>query len=522
MPGGWSSLNSLPTLAVMYKEPLNKGQKIVSTINYQVQINTEGLLKRAVRRMHGEVTNAATMILDVSTGELLARAGSADFWNEKNDGQVDVCQATRSPGSTLKPFIYAEAMEKNRLYSTEILLDDTWDIGLYNPENFDQSFKGLISASLALKTSRNVPAITVLERIGLSGFLQFMQALHINTLKYAPEHYGLGIILGNCEVKLEELIAAYTMLATLGEYRPIRYTMNQPIFPSKRILSQGTCLKLYDMLELPLPDDLFLGSNNRINTNPRVCWKTGTSQGYRDAWTFMFNRNYAVGVWLGNNDGSPSKICVGAQIALPLAADLFLSLPAVNESSWPNLPNELQEIRICSRSGLPASDWCQHTQTEYFPINQFINRKCDMHYPKNQKEDPTIAEATVIERWPAAPQGWDLANIEYPFVSSQKRNREARSKELKILSPSEQSEYILTGERNADRIQLKSSLDQEGSVYWYLGEKYLGMAAANQPLFMTLHEGEQQLSCMTADGQVSTIRFKVWLPEDALRLPSGS
>lgn len=145
-----------------------------------------------------------------------------------------------------------------------------------------------------------------------------------------------------------------------------------------------------------------------------------------------------------------------------------------------------------------------------------------MHYPKNQNKIADVTDSAIIERWPASPHGWNLANIEYPFISSRHKEDSSRSKVLKILSPAEQSEFILTGETNADRIQLKSSLDEEGTVYWYYNDQFTGAASAGHPLYIPLQTGEQQVSCMTADGQVCKVTFKVLSPEDRIRVNSGS
>jgi penicillin-binding protein 1C len=504
-----------PHLAAHISSRLERGQKVKTTLDAALQHQMEDLLYDKISRMRGEIGNAAAIVVDVSSAHILARVGSADFWNEEQDGQVDVCVAERSPGSALKPLTYALAMEKQVLYASEILLDDVWDQGLYNPENFDTSFEGLITAAEALRTSRNVPAITVLDRVGLDAFYQFLTDVGLTTLHYPPAHYGLGITLGNCEVKLEELTAAYCMLASGGVYRPLHCLLDEPAPEPTRLLSRGTCLKIYEMLEQPLPDGWKNEGVNTVSIKPRVCWKTGTSQGYRDAWTFVFNQQYLVGVWLGNNSGESSPWLIGAQAALPVAAAIFERLEQKNTASWPRLDDDLKPVSICALSGLPATEWCVHTKEEYIPREQYVHRKCDMHYPSIY-ESVASKDARIIERWPATSKEWNLARIEVPFVRDPRGQQSARKTALRIVSPARDAEFILTGEKGGDRIQLQTSDDGHSPIHWYLDETYLGSSSLLQPLYIQLQPGRHHLSCMTTKGHIDRVSFTVLVPSRQL------
>lgn len=261
------------------------------------------------------------------------------------------------------------------------------------------------------------------------------------------------------------------------------------------------------MMEQPLPNDLAQSGIYLVNAKTRVCWKTGTSQGYRDAWTFVFNRQYVVGVWLGNNDGRSHADLIGMRLALPLASDIFRQLPGRSDPSWPSVDGDLHEVHVCAISGLPASTCCQKTRREFLPREQFLNRVCDMHYPSSAQD------GAVQERWPASAQGWNLARIEIPFIRTQSESRKektaSRSQALRILTPTDEAEYILTGEENGDRILLKTSQDSSEPIHWYLNQTYLGKSQPNQPLFLVLREGMQKLTCMTDSGQVDTVTFNV-------------
>ncbi|MFH1743708.1 MAG: penicillin-binding transpeptidase domain-containing protein, partial [bacterium] len=503
-------------LAMQIAGEMMDGREIQMTLDADIQTMAERAAKRAVRKMEGKIDNAAAIVVDVETAEVLARVGSADFFNTPGGGQVDICRAPRSPGSTLKPFTYGLAMEDNRLYAYETLLDDTWDHGLYHPENFNFKYNGLISASYALRHSLNVPAVAVLQRIGVENLHGFLRQIGLTTLTHSPDHYGLGLTLGSCEVKLEELAAAYCMLANLGEYRPLRIQKDLPIEKSVRNMSRGICLKLYEMLEQPLPAELHREAMQTVSVEPRVCWKTGTSWGLRDAWTFVFNRHYVVGVWMGNNDGRSSKRLVGAGAALPLAGEIFRSLPQKSAPAWPEIGDDLREVRICAVSGLPASDWCLHTRKVFLPRTQYLHRLCDMHYPARKDELNSTDTQTIIERWPASAQNWDLANILSPVTPRTVDHPEqmGRPKDLCVLEPSHESEYILTGELNGDRIRLRTSVDAQTELHWYVDDRYLGDSEPNRPLYIGLQTGAHRLTCMTQGGETQTICYRVLSPED--------
>jgi len=474
------------------------------TLDAEIQATAEQLTRRWLNRFQGEVTNAALIAVDAADASVLARVGSADFFNTPGGGQFDACRALRAPGSTLKPFTYALAIEKNRLYASEMLFDGSLDYGLYVPENYDGCYHGLVSASEALQRSLNVPAVTVLERLGYNELGSFLAALGISTLSRAPEYYGLGLTLGNCEMTLDELAAAYCTLANLGDYRPLRFVAGAAAVEPTRRLSRGTCAALYAMLEQPLPAEFRHQAVHATAALPRVCWKTGTSTRHRDAWAFVFNRHYVVGVWLGNNDATPSNRLFGARAALPLAARMFRLLPPKASPAWPIEDAALREAAVCAVTGLPASRWCPHTRAERVPNNQYLNRTCDVHYPARHGK-------TVAERWPGAARQWDLAKIlsPIPAAASAGVQNTRRTEALEITAPSDQAEYVLTGEANGDRLTLHASLDNQTQLHWYADGRYLGSSKPQRPVLLDLTFGEHTLACMTTDGSIDTVAFAV-------------
>jgi penicillin-binding protein 1C len=553
----WHAYPALsPHLAMELKPVILKGRRVRTTLDRNVQAAAERMVRRALDANRGEITNAAVIVLDAPTATVLARVGSASFDDTPGGGQVDACLAPRSPGSALKPFTYATAIERNRLYACEMLQDSLLDYGLYEPENYDRRYRGLVSATTALRLSLNVPAVTVLERVGYERVYALLKRAGLSTLAKPARHYGLGLTLGSCEVKLEELAAAYCMLSNLGEYRPLRVIAQFGVhasacdlpdtlkcelrtgLPDTRelrtadCLSRGTCLALYRMLEQPLPEELGAESVPAAGVVRRVCWKTGTSTGHHDAWAFAFNRQYVVGVWMGNNDGRPSNRLVGATAALPLAARVFRSLPLRNDPAWPDIERDLRAVRVCASSGLPASPWCRQAREELLPRGQYLNRVCDVHYPLKAHELADALEASsatashergraaafTLERWPGAAHGWDLAKI----VSAKRPaggggERTARIEGLRIVSPADRAEYVLTGELQGDRIRLKSSVDERTAVHWYIDDRYVGASGPDQALLLDLEPGEHKAVCMTPEGSTDQVKFQVVPPGEQVR-----
>lgn len=497
-----------PHLAMRLAPRIREKTKVKTTLDMKTQQHAETFVREQVTGLGEQITNAALIVVDAPTAQVLARVGSAGFLSLAEGGQFDATRALRSPGSTLKPFTYALAMQKNRLYMTETLLDDTLDYGLYNPKNFDEKYRGLVSASKALRSSLNVPAVQVFERIGEKPLYEFLKSMGLKTLRRDAKHYGMGLTLGNCEARLDELTAAYCMLANTGEYRPLTL-LDGNTTKTKRLLSRGITLNIYAMLDQPFPNEIDTDEAGIISVRPRVCWKTGTSTSNRDAWTFCFNSQFVVGVWVGNNDGSSAQNLIGRKAALPLAARMFRSLEPPNTPTWPNAGKNLRPVAICALSGLPKSRWCPHTSEILMPREQYVQRICDIHWPAGNKETSST-ETTVIERWPGSARHWDLADITAPIVIDRSKKKTSTStRGLQILSPVNGAEFVLTGRKGGDHIQIRSSVNQTQQIHWYLDDKFLGTSTPDKPIILDLKQGTHKLVGMTPDGTSSKIEFKV-------------
>jgi len=254
------------------------------------------------------------------------------------------------------------------------------------------------------------------------------------------------------------------------------------------------------MLRQPFPDNQL---DKLISTdwkNPNVAWKTGTSTGYHDAWSVIYNEHYVVGVWLGNNDSRASTYLVGAQAALPLASAIFKTLPASSTVTPVVNAPALHRVSTCPESGLPVSQACPTSSSVQLPKNISTKRICQVHRRN-------YATNTVTTHWPGAADAWDLANI--PLTSTSLREPIA----LAIESPAHQTQFVLTGVSGGDKIRLKSSLDNLTKVHWYQNDHYLGHTGPNKPLLIPLSRGEFTLSCWSPNSGAQKIQYTVHEPE---------
>src|SRR5207249_1599221 len=286
------------------------------------------------------VHNAAAMLVDSRTMAVQALVGSANFFNKDIAGQVNGTAAKRSPGSTLKPFIYALALDQGVLHPMTVLKDAPSAFGAYSPENFDGRFVGPLTAKDALIRSRNVPAVYVASHLSKPDLYDFLQMAGVSGLR-SREYYGLALVLGGGSLTMEELVALYGALANHGVVRPVRYRADQRMPAGVRVLSAEASYVTLDMLkDNPRPGDLSAATPGPLS----VYWKTGTSYGFHDAWAIGIFGPYILAVWVGNFDGAGNPAFVGVQMAAPL----FFQVVDAIEAQEPSLAEPVRRAARAS------------------------------------------------------------------------------------------------------------------------------------------------------------------------------
>ena len=389
-------------------------ERIETTLDAKLQQDIAGTLEtyREALKRHG-ASNIAVVVLDNRTGEWLAWEGSGNYTDTAHGGSINGPRVLRQPGSALKPFTYALAFEEG--FTPASVLPDipstfpTAEEGVvYTPRNYDGSFRGPMLARVALAGSENVPAVALASEVGVPGLLRFFSRAGLSTFDNTAAHYGLGVTLGNAEVRLDELVAAYAMFARGGEWIAPTYRACADeddcagAREARRVISPRTAFWITDILSDGAAREFAFGRGGSLEFPFAVAVKTGTSQAYHDNWTVGYSRHVTVGVWVGNFDRRPLRNSSGVTGAAPvfhavmLAAERRAAGPEF--SIAPVLPpsDDTVERQVCVLSGHAATEWCPAKRHEWVAAERPL-MPCNWH---------RVVADTVVTDWPAEYRAW--------------------------------------------------------------------------------------------------------------------
>ena len=406
-------LQSAPRTALPFEAPhavdlllRSPGQNIHSSLDLRLQHTLERVLREyLLARRDSGVVNASALLLDARDMQVKAMLGSAAYFDAQIDGQVNGTQAKRSPGSTLKPFIYGLALDQGILHPMSILKDAPTSFGPFSPENYDGRFVGPITAQDALIRSRNIPAVAVASKLSRPNLYDFLKMAGISRME-SQEHYGLALVLGGGEVTMEELAQLYAMLANGGEWRPASLLAERAKTAGTRLLSEEASFIVLDMLRQNIrPDTL-------APARPAVAWKTGTSWGFRDAWTAGVFGPYVLVVWLGNFEGHGNPSLIGIDMAAPLFLRMVDAVRAEGLASGEvarRQPPDLRKVEVCTASGELPDALCPATSTTWFIAGKSPIARSRLHRTvwvdrRTGKASCTAsadAVPQVVEYWPS-------------------------------------------------------------------------------------------------------------------------
>lgn len=356
---------------------------IRTTLDFDLQRDVEAITRAHAPRLRERGAGSVAVVVLDASGEVLAEVGSADYFDRRSKGAVDLVRAKRQAGSTLKPFVYARAFERG-LSPMAVLPDVPTELGttgaVYAPDNFDGTFSGPISAREALAGSLNVPAVRLATEIGAKDVVETLRRTGLS-LTGGAARFGVSIALGSGEVTPLELAEAYLVLARGGEHVAVRdrALSGETAVPSD-VLDKAAVALVSDALSDPLARVRGLHARGPFELELPVALKTGTSTGFRDAWTAGYTRERVVVVWAGNADGTPTDRLTGAMGAGPVFTevmrramrDVVVRAPLVD-------PSFVESAEVCPLSGERASEPCGEHVTRLFPRGHVPEGTCKMH-----------------------------------------------------------------------------------------------------------------------------------------------
>jgi len=482
--------------------PPNKPYKadvIRTTINRPLQQFVEAQVQQVISSLAANnVHDAAALVIDNRTGEVLAYVGSPDYFNQAKLGRNDGVQALRQPGSTLKPFVYELALEKGLIRPNTILADVPAHYAipgakLYSPTDYTESFLGPVRVRIALANSLNVPAVRVLEKVGVETFLKRLHQLGFEHLNQTPEHYGLGLTLGSGEVSLWELARAYVTMARLGDATPLVSTFSNSPLPGTDAINRVSPHSplpnhtIWQLITNILSDNharaTAFGVDSVLNLPFPVAVKTGTSSNFRDTWTVGFTTDYTVATWVGNFNGEPMRQVSGVTGAAPLWNRIMLHLHEHQEPAGFPPPEGLVQLPVCAISGLRPTPDCTSVVQEYF-------------YP----EDKIAYESDNQFNLPPEYDEWLAKQQQSSLVSTN----------LRILSPHHGDLFLLyPGEEAKQKLEFKLAGNKSAPVEWWLNGKKLDTNSANS-LFWNLRPGKWTLEARSGE-MTDKVNFQVEL-----------
>lgn len=492
--------------------------------------NLQSLVQRKVDQYVGRnrplgVRNAVVLLVSEPGMEVLAHVGSAAFFDTDIDGQVDGTAARRSPGSTLKPFIYGLALDQGLIHPATMLKDTNTHFGFYNPDNYDNDFDGPVSAAEALRRSRNIPAVALAQQLNEPNLYELLISSGVD-LPYPENHYGLSLVLGGAEMTMRELVALYGALAGDGTMGVLQTRKGLPSPARRRIVSHQAAWLIRRMLlgrSLPgTPEDRSL---------PIVAFKTGTSIGFRDSWSIGVFDGMVLAVWVGDFQGGSTTQFIGARTAAPLMSEIVEairsegSVQKYRDLRTDTPPQGLVQVMVCPISGALAGEHCRLTALSWFIPGVSPITPCGVHrsFPidrqtglRRDRDLPGETRREVFEVWPddileVFAKAGIRRRLPPPLDSRDAGMQEVvPSSHLKIQTPVEGLTYLYNPSSETERVPLVCDADSQArQIFWFLNETFLGQAPRGEPFFWQPTPGNHQLKAVDDLGRTGEIEFYV-------------
>lgn len=507
-----------PHAAVWLRDRSPGVPRIRSTLDRGAQALAEKVVAlHAPELVRKHIHNAAVVVVDHRTREIVALVGNLDFTDFKHGGQIAMFERARSPGSTLKPLLYSLAIDRGLALPEYLVADVPVEYGTYRPHNFDGDYMGLVTLREALARSLNVPFVDLLHELGVEPFVAELQRSGVALSRAKHGEYGLSLIAGGIEMTPLELASLYATLAEGGVYKPLRVLASDAPAAEQRIYGPAAAwltreaLSLRDRPDFPKRRDLLRG------VPPEIHWKTGTSFGYRDAWSVGSGPAYTVAVWTGNVDQTASFELVGSEAAGPLLFDVLEGLADRTRAAVPPAPPaELTEIEVCAYSGHITGEGCTHrvkvrasvhaVPTEPCPYHQVC--RADDHEPESYIALPSAVTAWLVERHRAVP-AVPAACASSPVASGEPP---------RMMTPSEgQVVTLIPGVATKHQVVPLSASTRSATLSWFVDGVLVATAAANDRVYWTPSVGTHDVVVADDAGRKARRKLVVKMGASQLR-----
>lgn len=513
------------------------GERIITTLDKQLQIHVNDLVRQHLISLRAnEIYNAAVLVMDNQTGEVLSYVGNSPDQGEKEHGElVDIITSSRSSGSILKPFLYAAMQDEGLILPNTLIPDIPTQIAGFSPQNFNLDYEGAVPASMALSRSLNIPAVRMLRDYGVERFYSLLKKMNFSTLNNTSDHYGLSLILGGAEVNLWNLAGAYSSVARMlldyeenfgkvysDNFRAPTYTSyeySKDEISVKPISPGAAWLTLEALLKVNRPDEETGWES--FSSSRQVAWKTGTSFGFRDGWAVGIDRNYLVAVWCGNADGEGRPGLTGTSTAAPLMFDVFNLLPT---DKWFTQPvAEMEQILVCKESGYRVGPYCEDANTIWVVPKGLNSSVCPYHRIVHLDQEGELqvtskcysVDDMTHQTWfvlpPIMEWYYKQKNFSYKTLPPFKEECIETSQDvMEMIYPRENNQVLvptqLDGQTGQVIFEVAHSSD-DAIIYWHLDEEFLGQTSGVHQISANPSSGEHLLSLV--DNQGNTLNKRI-------------
>ena len=503
-----------------YKSKTDRGSFVSTFIDKRGQIQVQRLANdyNTRYRNSNHVDNIAVLVLDVESGEPLVYVGNTTNISVEAS-HVDIIQSERSPGSTLKPFLYA-AMISNGLITPKRLISDTpLSINGFTPQNFNKTFSGAVRADDAIVQSLNVPLVRMLSMYSVGRFMEDLKWLGMSSLRYDEDHYGASLILGGAEVSLWDLCQMYRRLAY--NLKNVK-SSDDSTMADRRISRSATWFAFEAMSKLNRPEEE--SEWRHFSSMKNIAWKTGTSWGSRDAWSVGVTPKYVVGVWVGNATGEGRAGMTGVGFAAPVMFDVFSLL---DDSGWFSPPyGEMEQVRVCKKSGYVASTICEDVSVEYLPESANLTSSCPfcqwVHLSKDGRWQLNSSCVSISEietkPWfvlPAAQEYYyKYRHADYRQLPPFREDCEgSKIDQIDLIYPEHNMMVVIPRgfDGSLEKVVCEAvSRRTDAVLYWHLDQQFVGETGNGiHQIALAPSLGEHILSVVDDLGNRKTISFEV-------------